>query len=136
MNGGFIVEDFSGDHTRSLNERRLRGSPLRDVAQMARSFDYAAFTAAIDGSDEERTASQWWARTMAAGFVSAYLEAMEDSPHIPDEIDDIGDLLNAFMVARGLRELHWDLSVRPHWAPVSLVGLRRRLGLEPPFVRP
>ena len=131
----FIVEDLSGDHNLPLDERRLRASPLRDVAQMIRSFDYAALTVAIGGSDEEREAAERWAHHIASEFMLAYLEAMDGSPLIPDVEAHIAALVDAYMTVRALRELRWDLAVRPDWAAVSLAAIRRRLGWSPSFIR-
>ncbi|HEV3024746.1 MAG TPA: putative maltokinase, partial [Pirellulales bacterium] len=41
----FVIIDFEGEPARSLTERRLKRSPIQDVASMIRSFHYAAYTA-------------------------------------------------------------------------------------------
>ena len=130
----FIIEDFSGDHSRPLSERRLRGSPLRDVAEMIRSLDYVALSAALDGTRRQRTWAAWWSRLVGSEFVRSYLDEMEDSPLLPDSAQAIDDLLNAFALSRALRELHWELVTRPDWVRIPLAGLRRMLGRAPSFI--
>jgi maltose alpha-D-glucosyltransferase/alpha-amylase len=132
---GFLVEDFSGDHTRPLSERRLRGSPLRDVTNMVRSIDYVAVRTAMDG-DGDTAAAAVWARSVAGGFVDAYLEEMDGSTLLPDSDEAIDALLGAFAVARSLRELHWELTTRRDWVPIPLAGIRRLLSRDPVFIEP
>ena len=132
--GEFVIEDFSGDHSRPLSERRLRGSPLRDVAQMLRSIDYVAMTLALDGSDDLVRRAAAWSAEVGSAFATAYLDAMEDSPTLPDDPASIDELLTAFGMTRALRELHWELMIRPEWAPVPLAGIRRMLGVTPALV--
>ena len=67
--GGFSVIDFEGEPARPLAERRLPGSPLRDVAGMLRSLDYAARTAARDAPAFD--ADDWLAGAREA-FIGAY----------------------------------------------------------------
>jgi maltose alpha-D-glucosyltransferase/alpha-amylase len=134
VDDGFIIADFSGDHSRPLAQRRLRGSPLRDVAQMLRSFDYVALAAARDRSPSDRLCAAWWSRVVGLAFVESYLAELEDSPLLPDSVDAIDDLLDAFVMSRALRELHWELMTRPDLASVALAGLRRILGQTPSFV--
>ena len=134
VDDGFIIADFSGDHSRPLAQRRLRGSPLRDVAQMLRSFDYVALAAARDRSPTERLWAAWWSRVVGLAFVESYLTDLEDSPLLPDSVGAIDDLLDAFVLSRALRELHWELMTRPDLVRVPLAGMRRILGQTPSFV--
>ena len=133
-NGEFVIEDFSGDHTRPVSERRLRGSALRDVAQMLRSIDYLAMSTALEGSKARKAWAAWWSRAVGGSFVTSYLATMEDSPLLPDESSATDALLNAFAVARSLREMHWDLVNRPWLASVPLAGIRSTLGRRPSLI--
>jgi maltose alpha-D-glucosyltransferase/alpha-amylase len=134
VDDGFIIADFSGDHSLPLGQRRLRGSPLRDVAQMLRSFDYVALATARDRSPNERLWAAWWSRVVGHAFVESYLAELEDSPLLPDSAEAVDDLLDAFVLSRALRELHWELETRPDLVRVPLAGLRRMLGQTPSFI--
>ena len=134
IDGEFVIEDFSGDHTRPVSERRLRVSPLRDVSQMLRSIDYAGMRAALDGDERSGVWASWWSRAVGGAFVASYLEAMADSPLLPDDPEATDALLNSFAIVRSLRELRWDLVNRPWLAPVPLAGIRSTLGKLPSLV--
>ena len=134
VDGDFVFEDFSGDLSRPLSERRLRGSPLSDVAQMLRSFDYVALASVLDGSAAERAWAAWWSHRVGSAFVRSYLADLEDSPLLPDSTAAIDSLLNAFMMSTALREVHWELANRPDWVRIPVAGVRRMLGRQPPFM--
>ena len=67
-------------------------------------------------------------------FVESYLTELEDSPLLPDSVGAIDDLIDAFVLSRALRELHWELATRPDLVGVPLAGLRRMLGQTPSFI--
>ncbi len=123
----FVIEDFSGDHSRPMTERRLRGSGLSDVAQMLRSFDYVASAPLLGRSPGEHAWAAIWTRQIGQTFLMSYLTDLADSALIPDSPTGTHNLLNAFMVSRALREVHWDLANRPDWVSIPLSGLRRLL---------
>ncbi len=134
VDGEFVIEDFSGDRAQLMSERRLRASPLRDVAQMIRSLDYVAVASAVEAPDAKGAWGPWWARAVGLRFVHAYLAAMSDSAALPDEPEAIDALLGGYTLTRALRELHWELEVRRDWAVVALAGVRRILGMRPSLV--
>ena len=134
VDGEFVVEDFSGDHTRALSERRLRGTPLRDLADIVRSIEYVALASALDTDDETTAWALHWADVVSDALVDAYMAEMEESSILPDSDEAVDALMDAFLLERALRELTWEMSIRREWSSVPLVGLRRMLGASPVFV--
>ncbi|HEX6658650.1 MAG TPA: phosphotransferase [Ilumatobacter sp.] len=109
--GGYSVIDFEGEPARPLPERRTPASPLRDVAGMLRSLDYAARTAAPDSTDE-LDATGWLAGAQAA-FLTAY----------GGEFDR--GLLAAFELEKACYEVHYEANNRPDWLWLPLAAVAR-----------
>ena len=129
----FVVIDFEGESYRPLTDRRRKRSPLRDVASMLRSFDYAALSALGDGGlrREDVTRLEPWARLwhawVSAAFARSYLEAAGPAPFLPGDRADVSLLLDFYLLKRGANELRYELTHRPDRAAVPLRGLRQLL---------
>ena len=88
-----MIIDFEGEPGRALSERRIKRSPLRDVAGMIRSFHYSAHSALVReqargviGEAVREEAAAWaelWYRWVSASFLRAYLGGLGDSPLLP-----------------------------------------------------
>jgi trehalose synthase-fused probable maltokinase len=122
----FYMLDLSGDHTRPISERRLKAPPLRDVAEMIRSFHYAALAAARSSGRPDAVAhAERWYRMLGERFVGAYVEAATGSPVLPTEDESIEALLVAFELSKALREVEWELVQRPEMVWIALRGALR-----------
>ncbi|MFD6418957.1 maltokinase [Streptomyces sp. NPDC060194] len=107
----WYVIDFEGEPARPLAERRRVQSPLRDVAGMLRSFDYAA-----------RTSRPWhpeWADARRADFCAGYAAAAGWDPR------DEPELLRAYETDRAVYELLYEARHRPDWLPVPMAAIER-----------
>ncbi len=133
--GDFMIIDFEGEPARSLEERREKHSPLRDVASMLRSFAYVAATLAmsvektIDAPTRElRTAR--WERDVRAAYLAGYLgEPEDDSPDIlPEEPSSVRQLIALFEAEKVFYELTYELNNRPTWAGIPMRGIAKLLG--------
>ncbi len=125
----FYIIDFEGEPARPLEERRARHSPLRDVAGMLRSFDYARWCAlrrAAQNADElERlgsAAAEWEAQTLAA-FLDGYTEALT-----PERGKVDPQLLTLFELEKAFYELRYEMNNRPDWVSVPLQGILAMVG--------
>jgi len=130
----FYILDFEGEPVRSMEERRAKNSPLRDVAGMVRSFDYAASTALLDhtlprpGTAEElQAAVQDWQERSVGYFLEEYRRATEGCPSVPAEAEAFDRLLDLFILEKALYEICYEAANRPQWLPIPLKGVRRLL---------
>ncbi len=131
----FIIIDFEGEPARTLAERRRKQSPLKDVAGMLRSFDYAAFAALSAATAEfpdhlttlEPFARQWYQRTSQA-FLEGYGASMAGCSCYPQDSAHAKALIDLFRMEKALYELRYELDNRPDWVGVPLRGLLELLG--------
>jgi maltose alpha-D-glucosyltransferase / alpha-amylase len=128
------IIDFEGEPTRPLAERTARTSPLRDVAGMLRSFDYALWTTVFHrialGSDPEATlaAVEDWRGDTQDAFLGAYRTAMEGSTLLPEGAEAERQLLDLFLIQKVAYEIGYELAMRPDWVRIPLEGLLALLG--------
>jgi maltose alpha-D-glucosyltransferase/alpha-amylase len=124
----FIITDFEGEPARSFAERRAKHSPLKDVAGMLRSFNYARWTAlrqALEGhADYERLAphAEDWEQRVRRAFLGAYEEAVRGSGLYGD-FGGVQELLELFELEKALYELRYELHNRPGWVGIPLTGI-------------
>lgn len=142
----FLVIDFEGGKSQTIEERRIKRSPLRDVACMVRSFDYAVLSALTGTSgkqggppgvirpEDRLTLQPWasvWSNRVSREFVGSYLIHMESAALLPSRPELCGKLLDVFLLEQALQEIDFELSNRPDWAPIPLLGALRLLGRDP-----
>jgi maltose alpha-D-glucosyltransferase/alpha-amylase len=131
----FVITDFEGEPARSYSERRLKRSPLRDVAGMIRSFHYAAYGGLFldnqirkeDISRLEPYAEQWY-HYMSGFFMKAYMETVKGSGFIPKSKDDLNTLMTTFLLEKAIYELNYELNNRPDWLVIPLRGIKELVG--------
>ncbi|GAB2540616.1 maltose alpha-D-glucosyltransferase [Spirosoma aerophilum] len=121
------IQDFGGDPTRSYSERRLKRSPLRDVATMIRSFYYVVYEGFLTDHQvtQEETArlmpfAEFCARYMSGFFLKAYLETVQGSSFIPSQPDDLQMMLETYLLEKAIADLNYELTHRPDWVRVPL----------------
>ncbi len=135
---GLVMIDFEGDTSRPASERRLRRSPLRDVAAMIRSFQDVAlgrlretdFAGALRPEDSE--ALDIWARLwylwVSAAFLSGYRDAAGDKGFLPAHGEEWACLLDTFLIQGALEDLYHALRHEPERVRSSIRGLLELLG--------
>ncbi len=129
------ILDFEGEPRRSLEERRGKAPPARDVAGFLRSIDYAA-SAAIDRSPdltaEDHVALaeriREWAGHMRDAYWDSYREALGGDTRLwPAEDEQTRALLDLFLLEKALYEIEYELTNRPSWAHIPLEATLRIL---------
>jgi trehalose synthase-fused probable maltokinase len=133
----FVVIDFEGEPGRPIAERRAKQSPLRDVAGMLRSLNYAVNTVGREGEVGSRPeAALWlerWERLARAAFLDGYTSATGRSPVrlVPPWRDELLRACAPFEIDKACYELAYELDHRPDWVPIPLAGLSRLLTAGP-----
>ncbi|WP_030747032.1 hypothetical protein [Streptomyces sp. NRRL S-31] len=119
--GQWSLIDFEGEPARPLAERRMPQPPVRDVAGMLRSFDYAAHSVSPPALE--------WAHACRAAYCAGYAEASGRDPRT----DPV--LLRAYETDKAVYEVVYEARHRPDWLAVPL-GAVRRLALPDQEARP
>ncbi len=125
----FVILDFEGEPARPLGERRLKRSPLKDVAGMLRSFHYASVTALADGRvrPEDAPAVQKWADSwhgwVTLAFLRSYIATMGDGGLLPKTLAERRVLLDTHLLDKAMYELMYELNNRPDWVRTPLLGI-------------
>jgi maltose alpha-D-glucosyltransferase / alpha-amylase len=128
----FFIIDFEGEPSRSIGERRLKRSPLRDVAGMIRSFHYPGYTVLF--SDKTLSATDveflrpWvrrWYNHVSAVFLRSYLQTVGDAPIVPKKEEDLRIMLDAYLLNKAVYEIGYELNNRPDWLTIPLEGIKQ-----------
>jgi trehalose synthase-fused probable maltokinase len=126
----FAVIDFEGEPAKPLGARREKRSPLRDVAGMLRSLDYARHAALRDGhgdpaAPERMARADAWHRAARDAFLEAYLDCLRrHSPRLlPADECGLRRALAAFELEKAAYEVLYELNNRPDWLPIPLAAL-------------
>ncbi|HEY8935981.1 MAG TPA: putative maltokinase, partial [Cyclobacteriaceae bacterium] len=123
----FVIIDFEGEPGFSFSERRLKKSPLKDVAGMMRSIHYAAFGKILlnenyrdrDLDFLENWADQWQ-HYVSRFYLGAYMDrmGMGEELSLEDEV-----LIRTFLLEKAVYELGYELNARPDWVNIPLRGI-------------
>jgi maltose alpha-D-glucosyltransferase/alpha-amylase len=134
----FVIVDFEGEPARSIGERRLKHTAMRDIAGMIRSYDYAARVAVaevVHDDDDDRSRSDAWATAFGSWASVAFMRGYRSVP-LPDGIrpeepaeDEL--LFEVFLLDKAVYEIGYELDSRPDFVRLPLAGLRHLLeGLQ------
>jgi maltose alpha-D-glucosyltransferase/alpha-amylase len=139
----FAIIDFEGEPDRSLGERRVKRSPLGDVATLVSSFHHAAMGALLSEGhrrgrrpgmirpEDVGLLEQWahlWYVWVSTVFVRTYQEHTAGCSFLPADAGEFEAFLSDFLLERALRELAYELEERPNWAPISLRAILQLVG--------
>ena len=133
----FVIMDFEGEPVRPIGERRIKRSPLRDVAGMLRSFHYADYSALFSLKErgllciEDLPPMEAWARFwhfwVCVIFLKAYLDVAGQGTFLPAIKEELRMLLDLYLLEKAVYELGYELNNRPDWVKIPLQGIRQLL---------
>ncbi len=134
----FVIIDFEGEPMRPISERRIKRSPLRDVAGMLRSFHYAGYSrllrheasgTLVRPEDIAQLGEfvRCWYVWVSAVFLKAYLGTSGEAAYLPRDRQHFAVMLNAHQLEKALYELAYELNNRPDWVPLPLEGIMQLL---------
>ena len=132
---GWMILDFEGEPARTLEERRAKTSPLRDVAGMLRSFNYAATAALFEraeaDSEEWKRLEPWaetWEELARERFVHGYLTRSHEGHFVPRDRDELMVMVDVFEIDKALYEVGYERGHRPEWVRIPLRGISKTVG--------
>jgi maltose alpha-D-glucosyltransferase/alpha-amylase len=127
----FVIIDFEGEPARPLSERRIKRSPLGDVAGMIRSFHYAAYSDLLRRvsvrPEDTALLEPWadvWHQYVSGVFLQSYLNTVGRAPFLPDGRGELEILLHAFILEKAVYELGYELNNRPDWVVIPIREIR------------
>jgi maltose alpha-D-glucosyltransferase/alpha-amylase len=129
--GDAYIIDFEGEPARPLEERRAKLSPLRDVAGLLRSFDYAVAAASsraegpAQNAPSKATVLDRFAANASEAFLAAYRTVHAESPQRWVTEADEPALLDLFLIEKAAYEICYEAANRPTWIGIPLHGLAR-----------
>ncbi len=132
----FTIIDFEGEPARAITERRLKRSPLTDVAGMIRSFHYAAYTVMLKQAvrpEDIHLMEPWadlWYKYASAVFLHTYLQSTEHAHLLPKQEEDLEILLRVFLLEKAVYELGYEINNRPDWVIIPVKGIKYLLGVQ------
>ena len=126
----FIIIDFEGEPESTISERKIKHSPLKDVAGMIRSYHYAvsaklfnsAETEGLDPDHLQRVSDRWF-NLIRDTFLNAYFEVF-GAPHpLFKNNNETNFLLLIYLLEKAVYELGYEISYRPSWVKIPLKGI-------------
>jgi maltose alpha-D-glucosyltransferase / alpha-amylase len=129
----FVIIDFEGEPARPVSERRIKRSPLQDVAGMMRSFHYAAFAPLLGAlgnepasGDKLKQLTLWaevWSTWFTNRFVTEYFQMTAGVAYLPASPEEMHKLLKLQLLEKAIYELGYELNNRPTWVGIPLEGI-------------
>ena len=128
------ILDFEGEPRQSLEQRRRKAPPARDVAGFLRSIDYV-ISAALDRAPnltvEERPVLaqriRLWGARLSGAFWDSYRQTLANPTIWPADEAQASQLLDIFQLEKAFYEIEYELTNRPTWTHIPLDGTWRIL---------
>ena len=128
----FVITDFEGEPARPLSERRMKHTPIVDVAGMLRSFYYVPYAALSrrqshvleDGAGGRLDPwIRFWYGWVSLAFLKSYVGIVERASFWPESQVELLVLLDAHLLEKVVYEVSYELNHRPEWVRIPVRGL-------------
>ncbi len=129
-NEDLIIIDFEGEPESPIDERKIKHSPLKDVAGMIRSYHYAV-SAKLFNSPETNNledvvlqrASDRWYKLIRDTYLEEYLDYFGPLHPLLKNNNEINYLLQFHLLEKAVYELGYEINYRPGWVKIPLKGI-------------
>lgn len=137
--GDYIILDFEGEPESSVSDRKVKHSPLKDVAGMLRSFHYAAYAALYfsPGAASLRAAhpeaealAEKWFQLVASVYLGSYLDRLDRQAFQLQNESELISLLRIHLLEKAVYEFGYELNGRPDWVIIPLKGIQQIIGTQ------
>ncbi|MBC7408705.1 MAG: putative maltokinase [Arcicella sp.] len=126
----YIIIDFEGEPESTITDRKIKHSPLKDVAGMIRSYHYAISakmfndpaTAKFDSARVQTAADRWY-KLIQQTFMEKYLETFGNPHPLFKNNNEINFLMLIYLLEKAVYELGYEISYRPDWVKIPLKGI-------------
>jgi len=126
----FYIIDFEGEPMHSISERRLKRTPLKDVAGMIRSFHYAAYGQLVLNQNYRpedipllESWAQVWFHYASQFFLTAYLDKASGQAFLPEDKAALDLLLRVYILEKAIYEVGYEMNARPEWLRIPIRGV-------------
>jgi maltose alpha-D-glucosyltransferase/alpha-amylase len=136
----FMIIDFEGEPVRPISERRIKRSPLCDVAGMLRSFQYAAYAALFSCTSNMavteaealrlRRWADFWYFWVCAAYLRGYFQQAVGAAFLPPNRVDLETLIEVYLLEKVVYEIGYEMNNRPTWLSIPLSGILRQVASE------
>ena len=130
--GDATLIDFEGEPAKTMEQRRAKSSPIRDVAGMLRSFDYAAASALAGrapGSDQaagrQSAMVEQFRQSAGKAFLDSYCAVLHAAPEPWVRLPVEAAVLDLFLLEKAAYEIRYEAANRPGWVGIPLAGIGR-----------
>ncbi len=135
--GDFYILDFEGEPIRSVKERREKQCQLKDVAGMARSFNYASWAALFAYAEKYKKPFnellpfvEDWEKQAVDAYLESYQKAIKGCQSYPKDDMTARELFDMFVLERALYEIVGEIVNRPDWLRIPVQGVCQIIGIK------
>jgi maltokinase len=117
----WVLIDFEGEPMADMASRREMDSPLRDVAGMLRSFDYAGHHRLVEDlnpSPQLTYRADEWSQRNRDAFLAGYVHGGGADP------EQYAGVIKAFEAEKAVYEAVYEARNRPSWLTIPMTSLR------------